>query len=111
MVKQAQRAGIDLRQSYVRVGKRALIAHQRYAHAKQYKRARRQLRKLKTYLRRTIGDIARKIDGDAALKQEFQRSLWLGRRVMRQQKRDPQPKVYALHAPEVECIGKGKAAL
>ena len=44
LVKQARRAGIKLRQSYTRVGKTALIAHRRYAHAKQYKRARRQLR-------------------------------------------------------------------
>ena len=44
LVKQARRAGIKLRQSYTRVGKTALIAHQRYAHAKQYKRARRHLR-------------------------------------------------------------------
>jgi IS5 family transposase len=28
---------------------------------------------------------------------------------MTQQRRDPLPKVYSLHAPEVECIGKGKA--
>ena len=34
LVRQAQEAGIDLRQSYVRVGKYALIKHQRYAHAK-----------------------------------------------------------------------------
>ena len=67
LVKQARRAGIKLRQSYTRVGKTALIAHRRYAHAKQYKRARRQLRKLKTYLRRTIGDIGRKIEGDETL--------------------------------------------
>ena len=108
LVKQARRAGIKLRQSYTRVGKTALIAHRRYAHAKQYKRARRQLRKLKTYLRRTIGDIGRKIEGDETLRDAFRQPLWLGQRVMTQQKRDPRPKVYALHAPEVECIGKGK---
>lgn len=109
LVKQAKKAGIDLRQSYTRVGKKALIAHQRYAHAKQYKRANRQLRKLKTFLGRTIRDIKRKIKGDEALEAAFLRSLWLARRVMTQKKRDPWPKVYALHAPEVECIGKGKA--
>ena len=109
LVSQAKRAGIKLRQSYTRVGKRALIQHQRYAHAKQYKRARRQLRKLKTYLRRTIRDIERKIEGDEVLRDAFRRPLWLGQRVLTQQKRDPRPKVYALHAPEVECIGKGKA--
>ena len=75
----------------------------------QYKRANRQLRKLKTFLGRTIRDVERKIKGDAALEAAFLRPLWLGRRVMTQKKRDPFPKVYALHAPEVECIGKGKA--
>ena len=49
----------------MRVGKFALIKHQRYAHAKQFKRANRMLRKLRTYLGRVIRDIARKIDGDA----------------------------------------------
>ena len=109
LVKQAKRAGIDLRQSYVRLGKRALIQHQRYAHAKQFKRAGRQLRKLKTFLGRTIRDIERKTEGDAALEDVFRRPLWLGQRVMTQKKRDLLPKIYALHAPEVECIGKGKA--
>ena len=109
LVRQAQEAGIDLRQSYKRVGKYTLIKHQRYAHAKQYKRAKRQLRRLKTYLGRTIRDIERKTKGDAALEDVFRRPLWLARRVMTQQTRDPLPKVYALHAPEVECIGKGKS--
>ncbi len=35
LVRLAKRVGLDLRQSYVRVGKLALIKHQRYAHAKQ----------------------------------------------------------------------------
>ena len=108
LVKQAKAAGIKLRQSYVRVGKRALIQHQRYAHAKQFKRAGRQLRTLKTQLGRVRRDIKRKIAGDAALRDAFLRPLWLAERVMTQKKRDPLPKVYALHAPEVECIGKGK---
>jgi len=109
LVRQAKAAGIDLRQSYKRVGKYALIMHQRYAHAKQYKRANRRLRKLKTYLGRTIRDIERNIKGDRAREDSFRRSLWLARRVMTQSRRDDQPKIYALHAPEVECIGKGKS--
>ena len=109
LVKQAKAAGIKLRQSYVRVGKKALIQHQRYAHAKQYKRAGRQFRKLKTQLGRVRRDIGRKIKGNPTLEEAFRRPLWLAERVMTQKKRDPYPKVYALHAPEVECIGKGKA--
>ena len=109
LVRQAKAAGIKLRQSYVRVGKKALIAHQRYAHAKQYKRARKQLRKLKSFLGRTIRDIRRKTKGNEALQDAFRRPLWLGERVMTQKSREPLPKIYSLHAPEVECIGKGKA--
>ena len=110
LVKQAKDAGIDLRQSYKRVGKNALIMHQRYAHAKHYKRARRQLRKLKTYLGRTIRDIGRKIKGNEELEAAFVHPLWLANRVMTQRPRDDIPKkIYSLHAPEVECIGKGKA--
>src|SRR5829696_5015471 len=44
LVRLAQARGVTLRQSYVRVGKIALIRHQRYAHAKQFKRATRALR-------------------------------------------------------------------
>lgn len=54
LVRLARKAGIDLRQSYVRVGKLALIMHQRYAHAKQSRRANKSLRKLRTYLGRTV---------------------------------------------------------
>jgi IS5 family transposase len=91
------------------VGKFALIQHQRYAHAKQFKRANRTLKKLRTYLGRVIRDIARKIDGDGGLQVAFAKLLPLARRVREQQQRQRGPKVYSLHAPEVECIGKGKA--
>src|SRR6201984_1482052 len=63
----AQRHGVKLRQSYTGVGKFALITHQRYAHAKQFKRANRALKKLKTYLGRIIRDIGRKLGGNADL--------------------------------------------
>ncbi len=110
LVKLAKGHGIKLRQSYKRVGKNALIMQQRYAHAKHYKRARKQLKKLKTYLGRTIRDIKRKIKGNRELEDAFLQPLWLATRVRTQRPRDDIPKkVYSLHAPEVECIGKGKA--
>jgi len=108
LVKLAKRLGVGLRQSYTRVGKFELIRHQRYAHAKQFKRANRALRKLKTYLGRVIRDIARKIDGDPRLETKFASLLSLARRVRAQERGQRGPKVYSLHAPEVECIGKGK---
>ena len=89
----------------------ALIQHQRYAHAKQFKRANRALRKLKTYLGRVIRDITRKLEGstDVLGAIALDRMLTLARRVLEQKQRQRGPKVYSLHAPEVECIGKGKA--
>jgi IS5 family transposase len=109
LVALAKKTGLDLRQSYARVGKFALIKHQRYAHAKQFKRARRCLRTLKTYLGRTIRDIARRIEGDDDLHAIFLRPLHLAGRVLEQRQKQYGKKVYSLHAPEVECIGKGKA--
>ena len=109
LVRLAEEMGVQLRQSYRRVGKLALIKQGRYAHAKQHNRARRELKRLKTILGRVVRDIRRKIDGNPALTDVFRRPLWLAERVATQLKRDPLPKVYSLHAPEVECIGKGKA--
>jgi IS5 family transposase len=109
LVRLAKRVGIDLRQSYRRVGKLALIKHQRYAHAKQFKRANKALRKLKTYLGRTIRDIGRQIAGEDDLQAIFLRPLHLASRVLEQNRHQRGRKVYSLHAPEVECIGKGKA--
>jgi transposase, IS5 family len=109
LVKLAKKQGVELRQSYARVGKFALIQHQRYAHAKQFKRANRALRTLKTYLGRVIRDIARKIDSDPGREAAFAHLLSLAWRVRAQERGQRGPKVYSLHAPEVECIGKGKA--
>ena len=79
-----------------------------YAHAKQFKRLKRMLRRQRTLLGRVIRDITRKLDGiDAAVVQTL--LVWLERaqRLYSQRPKD-KGKLYALHAPEVECIGKGK---
>ena len=109
LVKLAKKTGVDLRQSYERVGKHAWIAHQRYAHAKQFKRANRTLKTIRTYLGRVIRDIGRKIRDEAELESAFAHPLMLARRVREQRQQQRGRKVYSLHAPEVECIGKGKA--
>src|SRR6476469_4438271 len=92
----------------MRVGKFALVKYQRYAHAKQFKRANGASRTLENYLGRIIRDISRKIEGDAGLDAKFAWLLSLARRVREQQRGQRGPKLYSLHAPEVECIGKGK---
>jgi transposase, IS5 family len=109
LVDLAKRNAVPLRQSYARVAKRAAIMIGRYSHAHQFKRARRQLKFLRTRLGRVIRDIRRKIAGDDALKVRFGPLLDLALRVRHQDHRQRGHKIYALHAPEVECIGKGKA--
>jgi IS5 family transposase len=109
LVRHAKRHGVALRQSYERVGKIALIRHQRYAHAKQFKRANRALKTLRTQLGRVLRDIRRKIKDNADLAAAFAAKLALATRVHAQQPKQRGQKVFSLHAPEVECIGKGKA--
>ncbi|HMB74836.1 MAG TPA: IS5 family transposase [Kiloniellaceae bacterium] len=108
LVKRARRRGIGLRQSYTRMAKRASLKAGRYAHAKQFKRMRRELKRLKTYLGRVFRDVSRKIAGNSSLQQRFARLLDLIERLLRQQPKDTN-KLYSLHAPEVVCIAKGKA--
>ena len=105
----ARKHGVPLRQSYIRVGKRAQIMAQRYAHAKQFKRANRELKFLRTRLGRLIRDIRRKTAGDPALSKAFGTLLVQADRVRHQRQQQRGRKLYSLHAPEVECVGKGKA--
>ncbi|ACL03018.1 transposase IS4 family protein [Desulfatibacillum aliphaticivorans] len=105
LVKAAKARGIVLRQSYKRLSKTEVTKQGRYAHARQMKRAARSTRKLKTYLGRVIRDIERKCpDPD----RELQDLLSVARHIHARKQKDKN-KVYSVHAPEVECISKGKA--
>jgi IS5 family transposase len=109
LVKLAKKHRLKLRQGYPRVGKRALMKHQRYRHAKQFKRAGRELRRLRTFLGRVIRDIDRQVRDEPYLNCIFRPMLFLAGRVHSQRPGQRGRKVYSIHAPEVECIGKGKA--
>jgi len=63
----AGKHGVPLRQSYLRVAKRAAMMAGRIAHAKQFNRHRRELRIQRTRLGRPIRDIGRKIAGQERL--------------------------------------------
>ena len=108
LVKQARRHGVRLRQSYTRKAKATLHQVGRYGHARQFKRLRREARRLKPWLGRVVRDIARKTAADADLQAAFADELALANRLLAQQRHD-KGKLYSLHAPEVECISKGKA--
>ena len=105
----AKAHGIDLRQSYVRLAKRAALMAGRYTHAKQFKRANRELKFLRTRLGRLIRDIGRKTQGDERLSKLLAGPLSKALRIRWQNHNQRGAKLYSWHAPEVECIGKGKA--
>ena len=109
LVQLAQHAGLALKQTYEREGKSLRRRAGGYAHAKQFKRLRRVLKRQRTVLGRLLRDIERKLPG-ATRERQAQLRVWLERawRICRQRPKD-KGKLYALHAPEVECIGKGKA--
>ena len=81
----------------------------RYAHAKQFNRHHRQVRFLRTRLGRLIRDIRRRIAGRQAIEAAFEGALSRASQIRSQRQRQRGWKLYSFHAPEVECIGKGKA--
>jgi IS5 family transposase len=114
VVSAARRAGIVLKQTYAKEGKALRRQAAGYAHAKQFKRLRRVVKRQRTILGVVMREVQRKraapeftTDNPLALTELM---MWLERaeRIRTQQRHDKN-KLYALHAPEVECIGKGKA--
>jgi len=106
MLRIAKSEGIVLRQSYRKLMERAFRKHGGHSKARQFNRAKRVLRSLKTMAGRVMRDVERKM-GDTAF--ETHKGTMLLSELILTQKRFTKGKVYSLHAPEVECIAKGKA--
>jgi transposase, IS5 family len=105
LVAAAKEREIKLRQNYNRNAKKLLLKQSRYAHARQMKRAGKCTSKLKTYLGRVIRDIERK---QPFPDEKLSDLLKVATRI-HQRTRKEKNKIYSVHAPEVECISKGKA--
>jgi IS5 family transposase len=104
----AKKHGLVLRQSFLRVGRQAKRDVSRLIHGRGHKQAMRWVRKLRTWLGRLDRDIARKIVGNDVLEAAFAETRERVARILAQRSGDAD-KLYAFHAPEVECIAKGKA--
>ena len=126
VVSAARRAGIALKQTYAREGKELRRKAGGYAHAKQFKRLARTVKRQRTILGVVMREVQRKLDalapsnhddddpgaglGAVSAKSISDLRQWLERAGrIHTQKRNDKNKLYALHAPEVECISKGKA--
>jgi IS5 family transposase len=107
----AKRAGIQLKQTFAKELRRRAGG---YAHAKQFRRLKKVLKRQRTILGIVIREVQRKLES-ADFAPEHPKAvsdlmMWLERAErIRTQQRNGTNKLYALHAPEVECIGKGKA--
>jgi IS5 family transposase len=101
----AEKEGIKLRQSYRRTTNKLVLAQRFRSHPKNYKKATKAARKLKTIAGRLIRDLERKLSADALNRNLAQ--LRIFERVLNQQKNSSN-KIYSLHEPRVYCVGKGK---
>jgi len=110
LVRRAKHLNIVLKETFQKAGKEALIMHSRYSHAKQYKRAAKMEKRLKTLLGRMIRMIQKLAPHqDGKIKDDKLRELLqLAERLMAQEKTSKN-KIYSIHEPEVKCISKGKA--
>ena len=112
VVTAAKSAGIALKQTFAAEGKALRRRAGGYAHAKQYKRLRRVLKRQRTVLGIVLREVQRKIGTatteSGATLHRLQTTMERAERIRTQQPKDKN-KLYAMHAPEVECISKGKA--
>ena len=124
VVSAAKQAGIGLKQTYAQEGKTLRRKAGGYAHARQFKRLRKAVKRQRTILGVVMREVQRKLGADRAAvaaggapaheasspKALGELAMWLERAErIRTQQRNSKDKLYALHAPEVECISKGKA--
>jgi IS5 family transposase len=114
LVEAAQDAGIELKQTFAKEGRLLRFKAGRYAHAKQFKRMRRVIKRQSTVVGRLVREIDRKASAlSEAVREVLGSAIAKARRIAEQSRSRKNiagvPKLYAWHAPEVECIAKGKS--
>jgi IS5 family transposase len=109
LVKAAARHEVPLRQTYVRKSKQAVLLANRYMAARQVKRGRKMVKTVRNYLGRVMRDIERACEKTPSLRNAFKAELAKARTIFAQALNPKAAeKIYSWHAPETECIAKGK---
>lgn len=106
LVRIAAKEGIKLRQTYTKSAKEAQFLYGRYRKAKHFKKAAREQKKLKVFAGRVLRDLERKMSDEAF---RFHKGTMILAELVLTQEKKTKGKVYSMHAPETECIAKGKA--
>jgi IS5 family transposase len=81
----------------------------RYGHARQYKRMKKAIKKVKGFLGRVVRDLERQVRSRGMGLSDRQQSCLRQARQLLAQTRHSKNKLYSLHEPAVDCISKGKA--
>ena len=110
MIKMARRTGVAYRQSYKHVTKSLLAEVGRHLHAKQMKRAKKKIKKLKTILRRVYIDIRRRLQDKPDLKALFNPLFVKADKLLHTDPKSSK-KVYSIHESDVQCLSKGKVRI
>jgi IS5 family transposase len=121
LVELAKECGLSLKQTFVKEAKQLTRRAGGYAHAKQFRRMRKVINRQRTIVGRLSREIQRQVANQitnqvaalsAELKSMITEALAKAQRLMTQTKHRKSkgtPKLYSWHAPETECISKGKA--
>ena len=127
VVSAAKRSGISLKQTFAAEGKTLRRKAGGYAHAKQFKRLKKAVKRQRTILGVVMREVQRKLEAikssgtttptastittttpTAPGRNALATLLKRAERICTQKLSDKN-KLYAMHAPEVECISNGKA--
>ena len=114
VVKDAKAAGIELKQTYAREGRDLRFKAGRYAHARQFKRMRKVIKRQRTIVARLQREVGRKMSTlGQAVQDMLGHTLDKAKRLVLQTASRKavanRTKLYSWHAPAVECISKGKS--
>jgi len=104
----AKSNGIELRQSFIRVGKKRLLIQGRLRRGNRHRKANKEVKKLKTYLSKLMRDISRKGSVEFMQSKKYLDLKEKAERLLAQKKYSKN-KLYSIDEPDVECISKGKA--
>ncbi|MDI9235252.1 IS5 family transposase [Limnohabitans lacus] len=118
VVEAAKVNGIELKQTYAKEGQLLCYKAGRYAHARQFKRMRKVIKRQRTIVGGLQREVARKMTTlsqaiQDTLGQTLGQTLGKAKRLVTQtgtrKALGNRAKLYSWHAPEVECISKGKS--
>lgn len=111
LVEAAKANGIDLKQTYAKEGRALSAQAGRYAHARQFRRMRRAIKRQRTLVGRLQREVQRKSTPEMAdvLRDTLAKAARVVEQTRHRKTPDPAGKLYSWHAPEVRCFSKGKA--